>query len=295
MLSFQSMAVFFLHKLFKLSYLLLILTCFIVTDAAMAQSMPESTNVVDLTLSDYIHKVFAHNESAQAQMLETEVSRQKERAETGIFEPVLQASVTREANARTNTFEEQAAENGESFFSEQNTIYNGGVQQLIPLGGTIQLGANMSMLDNDINPDASILSTTNVLFFKQYQTFVGGTLPQPLFKNFGLGPTLASIRLAALDSDIAFQEYRKQLMLVISRAETAYWNLYFAQEQLRFYDNSVAVAQNVLDDNRQKLNAGQGSELDVMEARSGLALRQTKRNEAWQSYLDAMGMMRSLT
>ena len=295
MLSFQSMAVFFLHKLFKLSYLLLILTCFIVTDAAMAQSMPESTNVVDLTLSDYIHKVFAHNESAQAQMLETEVSRQKERAETGIFEPVLQASVTREANARTNTFEEQAAENGESFFSEQNTIYNGGVQQLIPLGGTIQLGANMSMLDNDINPDASILSTTNVLFFKQYQTFVGGTLTQPLLKNFGLGPTLASIRLAALDSDIAFQEYRKQLMLVISRAETAYWNLYFAQEQLRFYDNSVAVAQNVLDDNRQKLNAGQGSELDVMEARSGLALRQTKRNEAWQSYLDAMGMMRSLT
>jgi outer membrane protein len=294
MLSFQSMAVFLLHKLFKLRYLLLALMCFIVADAAMAQSLPESTNVVDLTLSDYIHKVFAHNESVQAQMLETEVSRHKEGAETGIFEPVLQASVTREGNARTNTYEQQAAQNGESFFSEQNTIYNGGVQQLIPLGGTIQLGANMSMLDNDINPYASVLSSTNIMFFKQYQTFFGATLTQPLLKDFGVGPTLASIRLAALDSNIAFQEYRKQLMLVISRAETAYWNLYFAQEQLRFYDNSVAVAQNVLDDNRQKLNAGQGSDLDVMEARSGLALRQTKRNEAWQGYLDAMGMMRSL-
>src|ERR1700722_16108379 len=160
------MAVFFLHKLFKLSHLLLALTCFIVADAAMAQSLPESTNVVDLTLSDYIHKVFAHNESAQAQMLETEVSRHKEQAEKGIFEPELQASITREGNARTNTYEQQAAQNGESFFSEQNTIYNGGVQQLIPLGGPIQLGANMSMLDNDINPFASVLSSTNTMFFK---------------------------------------------------------------------------------------------------------------------------------
>ncbi len=263
--------------------------------SASAQPVTNANGVVVLKLDDYIHQVVAQNELVQAQMLEAEVSHRKARGELGIFEPVLKASVTREANARTNNTEQQAAQGGASFFSEQNTIYDGGVQELIPLGGTVRLGANLSSLDNNINPYGSFLTQTNNVYIKQYQAFVGVTLNQPLLKDFGLAPTLGSIRLAALDSSIAFQQYRKQMMLVLSRAESAYWNVYFAQEQLRFFDDSVAVAQNVLDDSRQKLSAGQGSELDVMDAQSGLAVRQTKRNEAFQSYLEALGMMRSLS
>lgn len=289
------MSVFNVHSQLVLWLLLVFLAGSSPFFPASAQPVSNANRVVALKLDDYIHQVFAQNESVQAQMLEAEVSHHKERSEMGIFEPVLQASVTREANARTNNTEQQAAQGGAAFFSERNTIYDGGVQELIPIGGTIRLGANLSDLDNNINPYGSILTETNSVFTRQYQTFVGVTLTQPLLKDFGLGPTLGSIRLAALDSDIAFQQYRKQLMLVLSRAESAYWNVYFAQEQLRFFDDSVTVAQNVLDDSRQKLNAGQGSELDVMDAQSGLALRQTKRNEAFQSYLEALGMMRSLS
>ena len=296
MLSFHLMPEFGLHNLFKLSNLPFILAgCLFCLSAHGEPMAPDTTNVVELNLDDYIRQVFQHNESVQAQMLETEVNRHKERSEMSIFEPQLDATLTREANSRTNTTEQQAAQSGEAFFSEQNTIYDAGVEQLIPLGGTVRLGANLSDLDNNVNPFGSILTTTNNEFFKQYQTFIGATLSQPLLKNFGITPTLASIRLAALDSDIAFQEYRKQLMVVLSRAESAYWNLYFAQEQLRFFDDSVVVAQNVLDDSKQKLNAGQGSQLEIMDAQSGLALRQTKRNDAFQSYLDALGMMRSLS
>lgn len=290
------MAEFFLCKRLKLRYLLIILAGFIVTDTAIAQLPPDSTNVVKLKLSDYIHEVFAHNESVQAQMLEAEVNHRKERAEWGIFEPVFQGSVSREANSRTNSTEQQAALSGQAYFSEQNTLYDGGIQEITPLGGTVRLDANMSMLDNDANPYGILGGSTNGYpFIKQYQTFIGGTFTQPLLKGFGLTPTMASIRLAAMDSNIAFEEYRRQLMLTLSRAESAYWNMYFAQQQLRFFDDSVAVAQSVLDDERQKLKEGQGSELDVMDAESGLALRQTKRNDAVQSYLDALGMMESLT
>lgn len=228
-------------------------------------------------------------------MLETEVGRHKAISEKGIFEPQFDFSYTREANARTNNTQQEASQGGQSFFSEQNSIYDGGIEQLTPLGGTIRLGATVSDLDNNVNPLGSVFTETNNIYIRQYQTFVGGTITQPLLKGFGLTPTLASIRIAAMDSQIAFQEYRRQLMLTLSRAETAYWNLYFAQEQLRFFDDSVAVAQNVLDDTKQKLNAGQGSQLDVMDAQSGLALRQTKRNDALQSYLDALGMLQSLT
>lgn len=248
-----------------------------------------------MRLKDYLHQVLRHNESIQAQMLNAEVNRREARSEWGAFEPQLKTSVTRQANKRLNNSQQQAALGGQVLFKEQNTIYNGEVETLIPTGGKIKLGATMSDLANNVNP-AGIFgggSLSNLVY--QYQTFVGVTFTQPLLKNGGFTPTLAALRLASLKSAIAFQKYRRELMLMVSRAEGAYWNLYFAQEQLRFFDDSVAVARTVLADSRQKLKAGQASELDVMQAKSALALRETKRNDAQQSYFSAVASLESLT
>ncbi len=227
---------------------------------------------MDLKLADYLQQVVQHNESVQAQMLEAEVNRRKNRAELGIFEPQLTASVTREANRRTNNVQQQAAQNGQGFFNERNTIYDAGIDQGLPTGGKIRLGYTLSNLGNNVNPYGSVFTTTNGVWIKQYQTFVGATLVQPLLKDGGLTPTFAGLRLSALESENAFQEYRRQLMLTVFRAESAYWSLYYSQEQVRFFDQSVAVAQNVLDDSREKLKAGTGAELNVMEAQSALCL-----------------------
>ena len=163
------------------------------------------------------------------------------------------------------------------------------------MGGKVRLGYTLSDLVNNVNPFGGFITSTNNRFTQQYQTFVGITLTQPILKNAGNGYTFAGIRMAALESDIAFQEYRRQLMLTISQAESAYWNLYYAQEQLRFFQESVSVAESVLDDSQEKMKAGQGSELDVLEARSGLAVRKTKQNEALQSFYDAMSQVRAFT
>jgi outer membrane protein TolC len=251
--------------------------------------------IVTLTLKDYLQQVLKQNEDVQAQMLEAEVGRRKANSTLGIFEPTLDASITRESNRRTNNVEQQAAQSGEAFFAEQNNIYDAGVEQLIPSGGKVRLGYTLSDLDNNINPLGNVFTSTNNPFVKQYQTFMGLTFTQPLLKDGGISATMAGIRLAALDSDIAFQQYRRQLMLTVYQAEGAYWNLYFAQEQVRFFDDSVAVARNVLSDSQEKLKAGRGAELDVMEAQSALAIRNTKRNDAVQNYYDALGHLRLLT
>lgn len=264
--------------------------------AAASSGAPDSnTNqVVKLTLHDYLQSVMEHNQDLQAQMFGAESSRRKWKAEHGIFEPQLDVSATRVANRRTNNIQQQAQLGGQSLFDERNNIYDTSLETLLPTGGKVRLGYTLSDLVNNVNPYGGVLSTTNNFYTQQYQTFVGATFTQPLLKNAGFGATLAKLRLAAADSEIGFQEYRRQLMVTVAQAENAYWNLYFTQEQLQFFDNSVAVAQNVLDDSQHKLKAGQGAELDVMEAQSGLALRQTKRNEALQNYYDALANLQSL-
>ena len=257
-------------------------------------AVTNETAFVDLKIDDYLQQVMLHNESVQAQLLEAEVSRRKSKAEVGIFEPTFTASYTRESNQRTNNVQQQANQNGAGYFSERNNIYDFGLESLIPTGGKIRLGYTLSDLGNNVNPYGNIFTTTNQIWTKQYQTFVGVTFNQPLLKGGGLTPTLANIRLAAMESDIAFQQYRQQMMLTVFRAEGAYWNLYYAQSQVHFFDQSVIVAQNVLDDSREKLKAGQGAELDVLEAQSALALRNTKRNEALQNFYDAQGALQVL-
>jgi len=272
-------------------WLFLAAICFVFS--SKAQPVSNATRTVDLRLGDYLQEVIQHNESVQVQMLEAEANRHKARGELGVFEPDFEASVMHEINKRTNNTQEAAAQGG-TFFSERNTVYDGGIESLLPTGGKIRLGYTLSDLANNVNPAGFLGGGSLTNLVRQYQTFVGATFTQPLLKNAGFTPTLAASRLAALDSDIAFQQYRRQLMLVVYQAESAYWNLYFAQEQIHFFDESVLVAQNVLDDSREKLKAGQGAELDVMEAQSALALRNTKRNDAVQNYYDALGRLQTL-
>lgn len=272
-----------------------LILCLLSCQNLHASPSTNANEIVELRLTDYLQKVLDHNDTVQARILKAEAEFRRERGEHGIFEPEWNSSITRVINKRTNNVQQAAEQSGSFFFSERNTIYDTGLQTLLPMGGKVRLGYTLSDLVNNVNPFGGFISSTNNRFTQQYQTFIGVTLTQPILKNAGHDYTFAGIRMAALESDIAFQEYRRQLMLTISQAESAYWNLYYAQEQLQFFEESVSVAESVFDDSQEKMKAGQGSELDVLEARSGLAVRKTKQNEALQSFYDAMSQVRAFT
>lgn len=260
---------------------------------AWAAPAPGAQQTVELTLKDYLQQVMAHNETVQAQMLEAESAHAKAHGEIGIFEPNLSLSAERERNKRLNNSLQQSEQNGLPLFTEVNNIYDTALEQLIPTGGKVRFGYTLSDLSNNVTNQNIFLGLNNNIE-RQFQTFVGVTFTQPLLKNAGTDITLADMRVAALESDYAFQQYRRQLMLVLSQAEAAYWNLYFAQEQLRFFDESVALANSVLSDSQERFKTGNAAELDVLQAQSGLAIRKTKQNEALQNYYDAAGRIRAL-
>src|SRR6185437_14844016 len=95
-------------------------------------------------------------------------------------------------------------------------------------------------------------------------------------------------------SKIAFQEYRRELMTAVGRGQAAYWNLYVAQQQVLFFEESLRTAQRILSDNQALLQAGKGSQLEVMEAQAGLGLRQAKLDDARQKAMEATNRLISL-
>ncbi len=244
-----------------------------------------------VSLRDYVARVLARNESVQVRLLEFETSRSRYRAERGAFEPEFFSSATRESNSRQNTVEQQRNTLSEEF-SENNNIYQSGIESLVPTGAKVRLGATLRDLRNNLQDQPVFTSrgATN----GEYQTFVGASLTQPLLKGAGANSTLAALRIAGVGSKIAFQEYRRQLMLIMATAEASYWNVYMAQEQVRFFQESVQTAQTLLDDNRARLKAGKGTDLEVLEAEAGLALRQSKLSEARQKQREAINRAMAL-
>lgn len=256
----------------------------------LAASAAES---LDLRLSDLRLRVLEENEAIQMKLLEAQVSQKLIQSERGIFEPALIATVDHFDTKRPNNRQQTASLGffARPFFFEQNTLYSAGIEFLLGTGTKIRTGYALRELDNNIGaPD----TTPGKLLGSQFETFLGVNVTQPLLKNFGVGATMAKIRLATLASDIAFQEYRRQTMLVLATAEAAYWDLYLAQEQDRISAESVTTSGKVLTDNQARLEVGKSSELEVIQAQAGLAFRKSRQNEARQRAYDGATRLSSL-
>jgi outer membrane protein len=241
-----------------------------------------------LSLEAYLQRVVDYNESIQARLIGFHASRDQLRAERGVFEPAAFVSFEAIDRQRPNTIELERALRSGGFFVERNQIYSSGLEGRIPTGGRVRVGATLRDLSNNVQ--RTVLIPLN----SEYEGSVGVTIEQPLLKGVGAAVNLAGIRLAARASESAFQEYRRELMLVVAQAEVAYWELRLAQEQLRLADESVVLARSIFSDNQANRDAGRGSELEVLEAQSGLALRISRQSVARQRLVQASNRFASL-
>lgn len=242
---------------------------------------------VELKLADLRLWVLQRNETLQERLLNFEAQRRRARGEYGLFEPDLYGSYTHEINNRKNTAEQQTTFLGAPTFTETNNNYESGIESFVPSGARVKLGYTLRDLQNSLQPARSVTNG-------EYQTFFGVTVVQPLLKNFGTAASMAGLRMSAISNKMAFQAYRRDLMTVLSGAEATYWNLYLAQEQVHFFEESVKTAETILRDNRTRLQAGKGSELEVLEAEAGLGLRRAKLAEAQQKVVEVLNRVVTL-
>ena len=259
--------------------------CSVIGSLAVITPASAQTNGTVLKLDDFLRRVWSANESIQIKTLETVISEEKYKSEKGVFEPELISSFEAVDRLRPNTEEQRLNQGGvfggQTVFKEINRSYAGAVEMLVPTGAKLHVGYSLQGLENNLNrvkfPQGEFLS------------ILGITATQPLLRNAGTTVTLAGIRAAAISSEISFQEYRRGVMEVLTRAELGYWDLYQAQEQYAISSESVRLAETLLADNRKRLELGKAAELDVLQAEAGLAFRKALQTEADQRLGEARG------
>ncbi len=118
------------------------------------------------------------------------------------------------------------------------------------------------------------LSESNIEFLKNYTSYIGLQVNQPLLRGFGRRVNRSGIYIARLDRDADVHILRQQASNLVYDVIAAYWTLAYDRRTLDVRRLSLAQADSLLAYNRKGFELGVLIESDVLEAQSERLRRQ---------------------
>src|SRR5947207_1171595 len=141
---------------------------------------------------------------------------------------------------------------------------NFGFSQAFPTGSSVAFEYNNNR------------HTTNSPFFNlspALGSMYRFTFQQQLLAGFGLGPNLRYLRIARNNKKISDIAFKDQVMATVTQIKNIYWDLVNAYEQSQVNEQSLAFAQQSLDNARKQLQLQSIPAMDVMRAEAEVSKR----------------------
>lgn len=161
-----------------------------------------------------------------------------------------------------------------------------GISQTVPTGMNYTL--SLESQRTNVNQDLAGLFNPN------YNSNFALDLTQPLLKNFGTSVNQTQIKIAQNNARVERHVFFNQVLDVIAEVEQTYWELVFARENLVVAEAALQAAKELLANNRARAEQGLMSEVDVLQARTGVASRQEEVLLAKKQIRDQEDQLRRL-
>ena len=94
------------------------------------------------------------------------------------------------------------------------------------------------------------------------------TLTQPLLQGRGFLPTTRFIRIAKNNREISDVAFRLQVITTANQIQNIYWDLVNAYENVKVQQESLALAQKTLSDNKKQVEIGTLAPIEIVRAQS---------------------------
>ena len=152
-------------------------------------------------------------------------------------------------------------------YDQRSTSVTLDAQTNLITGGNIDLNYS----PNRTNVNANV--ATGNLFNPAYSGGLALTFTQPLLRNAGIDINRTFIRIAQNNAKVEEHIFRDRVLTVLATVEQTYWEVVFANENLKVADAALKAAQELLATNRAKAKAGIMSIVDVLQAEAAMASR----------------------
>lgn len=152
-------------------------------------------------------------------------------------------------------------------FDQRNHSMTVDAQTNLITGGNFDV--NYSPARNSVNQNVA----RGFLFNPSWTGGLAFTFTQPLLRNAGIAINTTFIKVAQNNAVVEQHVFRDRVMTVITSVEQTYWEVVFANENLKVAQAALKAAEELLAANRAKTKAGVMSIVDVLQAEAAVASR----------------------
>jgi outer membrane protein len=224
--------------------------------------MEEGARMVNLTLQQAIDRALENNLDMQSARLGPEIQRFALQGARAAFNPTLQIQ-TNYNNATTQSTTQ--LDGGERITTERNTFNVGFNQPLQWYGAQLTANFNNARTSTD-----NIFATRN----PSYNSTFSLGLSQPLWAGRRIDNQRNQLRTQQVQQGIASLQLQNQIQNLSAQVRVAYWNLRATIEQIEIQRLSLAQAEQLLENNRIRVELGTMVEMELAQAEAQVASAQ---------------------
>ena len=135
-------------------------------------------------------------------------------------------------------------------------------------------------------------SNNNAARNPDYSSDVGISFSQPLLKDAWSTVNLAPLARAKVTAERSMYELRSDVLDLVLETEIAYWNLAYARADRALSASSLALAENLVEENRERERLGLVTPLEVLQSEAEVLNQQEAIIQADRGIEDAEDALR---
>jgi len=226
------------------------------TPAAQGDTRP----MVRLTLDDAVKFALDHNLDIAVQRLNPEISDISYASIKSVYNPTLTSQLATQSQTDPATTTIAGSQVVGAGINRGQTQYNGGLAQSVPWGG-----GGFTVTLNNLRQTTTSL---NSLYDPQYSPNWSAQYTQPLMRGFKTDSTRQQLQVTKINRDISDVQVRATITNTLSNVRNAYWDYVFAKQSVEVAQQSVDLAERLVQDNQTRVQVGTMAPIDVVQAQA---------------------------
>ncbi len=218
-----------------------------------------------LSLAECLQLALEHNLDLQIERKQPDLMRYTLSGAYGAYDPTLQVDGGRHYVDEPLNLDPKK-NNFDSPYQQSVDGVGTGLSGLLPTGLSYSLGSRTEFLTTDTQLVNNQGEPNSFRHTNQVDTAMAITLQQPLLKDFWIDENRYQISVNKQNLKIAELALVQAMMNVVTRAEVAYYELIYTQQEISVRELALAQARQLLAENERRVQMGLLPPLGVQDA-----------------------------
>jgi len=217
---------------------------------------------VSLTLEDAVKRALENNLDIAVQRIGHQIYDVNFASIRSVYNPTLSSLISNQSSTNASTSTISGGQTG-STINNSTFVFNGGLAQDVPWGG----GNFSAAFDNRRFETSNLTATIN----PSYNPTWSAQYTQPLLRDFKIDTTRQQLLVTRINQDVSDIQVRQTTMNTVADVRNAYWDYVFAVQSVDVARQSLELAEELLRNNRMKVEIGTMAPIDVVQAQAQAA------------------------